>query len=202
MIDCRSSQPWTKKLVSPSKSLYLPCSFLSPLPSVACGPSWSLLRSQKLILTRLMGTELVQFFVGPKRKAFSAHNDLECRKPAVLNRLLNSTEKPTDLYLAECALVPVQDFISLLYRDRKAIESRRRSLADCLGLYQFADEYDTLLRVPEWMTRCCTSIQYHRASSSTHHAPVAHETVVTVSSFFAISLRQGQPLTMSNQSCR
>lgn len=99
-----------------------------------------------------MGTEFVKIFAGkkllPDTKKFSAHKDLVCKASAVLAQRLQfqASNLPSDLqnelYFDDNeSSIDVQDFINLLYRDRKAICDRARTYREHLQLYRFADKF-------------------------------------------------------------
>jgi len=97
----------------------------------------------------MMGTEFVKIFAGkrqlPDTKKFSAHKDLVCKASAVLAQRLQfqasnwPSEQQNELYFDDDeSSIDVQDFINLLYRDRKAIFDRVRTYGEYLLLYRFA----------------------------------------------------------------
>jgi hypothetical protein len=101
----------------------------------------------------MMGTEFVKIFAGkkllPDTKKFSAHKDLVCKASAVLAQRLQfqasnwPSEQQNELYFDDDeSSIDVQDFINLLYRDRKAIFDRVRTYEEYLQLYQFADKFE------------------------------------------------------------
>jgi hypothetical protein len=100
----------------------------------------------------MMGTEFVKIFAGkklhPDTKKFSVHKNLVCKASPVLAQRLQSQasrwgpELQNELYFDDGeSLIDVQDFINLLYRDRKAIFNQVRTYQECLRLYRFADDF-------------------------------------------------------------
>lgn len=104
-----------------------------------------------------MGTEFVILYANGKLSGhgkYSAHKNLVCRaSPVLRDRLqfqatLQAEEIRNELYFDELEYQNgkwtdnVQDFMHLLYRDRKAIIDRPRDLDGCLRLYLFADAFE------------------------------------------------------------
>ncbi|KUJ18604.1 uncharacterized protein LY89DRAFT_717189 [Mollisia scopiformis] len=91
-----------------------------------------------------MGVQTVKILANNKsqqRKVYSAHRNLIIAASSIMKEWLEDPEFQDELYFEQDALIDVQDFVNLLYCDRKRIIDRERTHEDYLRLYRFADKY-------------------------------------------------------------
>ncbi|CZR50238.1 uncharacterized protein PAC_00110 [Phialocephala subalpina] len=103
-----------------------------------------------------MGTEFVTIFGSSKFSRpcikFSAHKNLVCKASRVLKERLEfqatlpAADIRHELYFNDLEgghwSANAQDFVNLLYRERKAIIDRVRTYEECFHLYRFADTFE------------------------------------------------------------